>query len=122
MEQVQWLRRAALLTEPGQYCDPLFQLGAAMSEQLRRYEESGSGRVVLEMGAAFAAKKSWHRHVLNAYIFCNTALELYNKWRAQARTAVLCWLWLARQKGVAKDIRVLIADVIWDDRAAWSDS
>ncbi len=30
----------------------------------------------------------------------------------------MCWLWVARQLAVAKDVRLMIADLIWYERAA----
>ncbi len=49
------------------------------------------------------------------------AMSLYLRWNEEAKRAVLCWLWLARDKNVVKDIRLLIADLIWEERAAWSE-
>ncbi len=48
------------------------------------------------------------------------AAMLFKQWRDN-RQAVLCWLWIAKQLQIARDIRVLIADLIWKDRAAWSE-
>ncbi len=46
--------------------------------------------------------------------------EIVPQWCAEAKQSVLCWLWLARDLGVVKDVRLLIADLIWDDKEAWT--
>ncbi len=33
----------------------------------------------------------------------------------------MCWLWLSAAKNVVKDVRLLVADLIWNDRTAWSE-
>lgn len=48
-------------------------------------------------------------------------MRLYTQWLSGAKMGVLCWLWLSKGTGVARDIRLLIADLIWDERAAWSE-
>jgi hypothetical protein len=44
----------------------------------------------------------------------------YDRWIAMARAAIACWLATARRLGVVKDIRLLIAQKLWDERAEWS--
>ncbi len=46
---------------------------------------------------------------------------LYKQCCSAAKRAVMCWLWLARATTVVKDVQLLIADLIWDARADWSE-
>ncbi len=48
-------------------------------------------------------------------------IELYRLWCAKAKRAVMCWLWMSRSQRIIKDLRLLIADFIWDERAASSE-
>lgn len=52
---------------------------------------------------------------------CDEAILLFENWCKEAERAILCWLWLARDLGVCKDIRVAVAQLIWDDKAVWSE-
>lgn len=49
------------------------------------------------------------------------AINMYEMWCGQARTGVLCWLWACKQLCVVKDIRLAIANLVWDERMAWSE-
>ncbi len=77
-------------------CD--FGSGVELIREKRRVESSG--KVELE---------------------CNCALAVYSRCSEEAKRAVLCWLWLSRAKNVMKDIRLLIADLIWSEGATWSE-
>ncbi len=52
---------------------------------------------------------------------CERTIELYNQWTAEAKRAVLCWMWFSRTVCSVKDIRLMIANLIWDERIAWSE-
>lgn len=52
---------------------------------------------------------------------CERAVGVYRQWLREAKSAVLCWKWMARDLGVAKDIRRIIADLIWQERSLWGD-
>ena len=49
------------------------------------------------------------------------AIAFYRRTNEEAKRAVLCWLWLVEEKRVVKDIRLLIANLVWEERAAWSE-
>ncbi len=118
-EQFQWLRRAAIQNR-NRHAGKI--LTGCVVEQLRLYDEGGSGRVVFEIGAALPAMDAWEEDILSGSAADGErAIELHSRWCAEAKRGVVCWLWLSRILGVAKDIRLLIADLIWDERAAWSE-
>ena len=50
------------------------------------------------------------------------AIALYTRCNGEASSSVMCWLWLAGEKHMCKDIRLVIADLIWNDRAELSDA
>ncbi len=109
-EQVKWLRREAM--QSGTDVEILIIVHSARS-QLKLFERGiPNEEVVFEIGDVLAGSKNW-RLVSNEA--SDTAageriLFLYEQWKRAALKAVLCWLWLSRGLGVAKDIRVLIAD------------
>ncbi len=47
------------------------------------------------------------------------AVSLYNMWRDEAKRGVMCWMWISRHLNVMKDIRLLIAEVVWIERSSW---
>ncbi len=90
-------------------------------EQLQLYAQTGSGRIVHEIGAAIAEIEGLDDEDLEMQTMrpVQECVRLYKEWRGGARRPVLCWIWLSRMLGVAKDIRLLIADMIWQDRLIW---
>ncbi len=82
-----------------------------------------SGRSVFEFGSGLSSSVLWRERsgTSDLYELGARALELFEKWCNHARRAVQCWLWLSKQLGMGKDIRLVIADLIWDERAVWSD-
>ncbi len=46
---------------------------------------------------------------------------MYEYWLGLARQAVYCWLRLSKSLRVTKDVRLLIANLIWEERAEWSE-
>ncbi len=117
LERVQWLRRAAIQGHHYAYNSLLCEAPAA------NLGRGGlAGRIAFEIGAALATvEKGGQKSSQKA----NQAKEvvqlilLFDQSCNQARRAVIWWMCYARKEGVAKDIRVLIADLIWDERAAW---
>ncbi len=119
LEQVVWLRRAAIQVGHSGLRD----LVSLSEKMLRALDGGGSGRIVFEIGFAFASVGS---EMLSRFSddnkeACARCVQLYEQWCAAAKTGVMCWLWLAREFGVAKDMRLLIADLIWKDKTAWSE-
>ncbi len=120
IERFEWLRRAAIQNNE----EAVRQLEKSVAEQMQRYEQGGSGRIVFEIGGAFSAVESWQKK-MGSYVQVQDVVErcvkLYAQWISDAERAVLCWMWLARICGVSKDIRRLIAGLIWRERCAWSE-
>ncbi len=87
-------------------------------------EKDGSGRILYEIGAAVPVLREqeiWGTLDRKEKFACERAAAVYACCNAEAKRAVMCWLWLSPAKNVVKDIRLLIADLVWEERAAWSD-
>ncbi len=113
------MRRAAIQDEFG--AERIFE---DVSGQVQRYYRGYSGRNLYEIGAAIAVvreKDFFAKVVGRERVACEHAFAMYNRWNKRARRVVLCWLWLARSEGIVKDVRLLIANLIWEDRAVWSE-
>ncbi len=117
LEQFVWLRRAALQNSR----TSIRLLIKAAMKQLQHYDSGRSGRIVFEIGHVFASNRDWRHRDSEQDVVWKRVMLLYNGWCSCAKQAVLCWLWLAKALGVSKDIRVLIANLIWDQKAAWSE-
>ncbi len=111
--QFDWIRRAALQGDSTAW----FALRKTALEQVAVYEAGGSGRLLYEIGVTCVLSKRSHE---DAATEC--AVAVYLRCNEEAKRAVMCWLWLGKNEGVAKDIRLLIADLIWNGRAAWADN
>lgn len=95
--------------------------------QLHLFEEgNGSGHVVFELGSVLKNNMD----VTGGTLFGNQCAErvlvaaqrccdLYDKWCACAIAAIECWLGLGRRLHIEKDIRVLIARLLWKEPWAW---
>ncbi len=120
VEQKQWLRRAAMQDDGGRAHGWML---CSTTRLLPLYDQGAGGRALFEIGRAFSFSPKWECEAWNdeQRIAARRVIELYSKWTNDARRAVGCWLWLSRHLGVARDIRLLIADLVWDDRAAWSE-
>ncbi len=116
LEQLQWLRRSAL---QGSH-EALISLVGSGRELLQR-DRMGANRLLFEVGAALAGTsyldiRGWSSE---AHLARNEIAMLYEQCLAQTKRAVLCWLWAVKEMRVVKDIRLMIADLIWDQRAEW---
>jgi hypothetical protein len=87
-----------------------------------------SGRIVFELGAAFSGQICeyddiiFHRDVTEEVMrAAEECVELHDKWCGQAKEAIRCWLVIARRKRVVKDIRKVVARMLWEQRASWSE-
>jgi hypothetical protein len=48
-------------------------------------------------------------------------LQLHRTMMESARTAIDCWSMAARQRGLVKDLRVVIAKMVWEEPWRWAD-
>ncbi len=102
---------------------------AAAKRVLLFEEGKESGRVVFELGRAFKG----HVDVAEKIVFGMSELDeekllavqrclaLHEKWTAAATEAIEFWLVAGRRLGVAKDVRLMIARLLWMERASWSE-
>ncbi len=120
-EHLEWLRRAGVGKDTAFHV--WYLLSFSVREDLKLFDDGGSGRRVFETGGALAVIKGWRKNPQDAEITtaCERAVSLFEQWCAEARRTILCWLWIAKRLDVSKDIRLLIADLLWDQRAAWSE-
>ncbi len=101
----------------------------AVSQMELRANGGGIGGVVFALGAACEG----HFNARSGTLFgkdlnglevdaVRQVLELYDSWCANARTAILFWLWITKKNPAMRDIATLIAKSLWDDRSAWSNT
>jgi hypothetical protein len=86
------------------------------------------GRIVFELGAAFKGyidpiqktvfRDTFKRKEIRAAQNC---VELHDKWCEQAREGIRCWLVVGRRRRDVKDIRQMIARMLWEQRAEFSE-
>ncbi len=86
------------------------------------YKGSRSGQILFEIGSALTNIEKWRSNQSRDAISAGErAIVLYLRWRAKATKSVLCWLWIARDLGMIKDVRLLIANLVWEARSSWCD-
>ncbi len=124
-ERYAWMRRSATQRQlKTRISKAQMSLAIGARLELGRYEATGCGRVMFEVGRGLAGAEELqnvrgrHDEVLPP---AKRAVQLYQQWCGEAATGVLCWLWLAKMLNVSKDVRLMIADLIWEERAAWSE-
>ncbi len=118
VERFEWLRRAAVQDHVRAWVE----LKRVAMEQITLRDGGGSGRLLYEIGAAFAQMTLTRLYNDAEESAKGFAASFFTRCNEEARKSVQCWLWLAKkEKNVAKDIRLLISDLIWDQRAAWSE-
>ncbi len=121
VEQFEWLRRSMMQRRD---LDAIDWFDRALPRLMNKYDETGSGRLLFEIGAALASTDRWQEDLGSKdgeHVLGLRAVKLYHEWCAQEKRGVMCWLWLSRLIGVSKDVRIMIAGFIWTERAAWSD-
>ncbi len=119
VEKFEWLRRAALQSET--FARRLFKIARKDTVFLGG---DCAGRLPYEIGCAVAVimgHKFWTKASKSEKFPCERAFDLFKRCNEEAKHAVLCWLWIAKQHGIVKDIKLLIAGLIWEQRAAWSE-
>ncbi len=106
-----------------EYVDDIQWVKEVVVRQLKLYDGGASGRIIFEIGAHLARGHGCgkRKEELELKEASRRALQLFKQWNGAARSAGFGWIWLARREKVAKDIRLVIADMIWDDRWAWSE-
>ncbi len=122
LEQLVWWRRSVMQTVTHNLVG-LIPLLKSAKKQVKQYDSGGSGWNVFELGMGLAIVEAWRGHSRDREITAagERAVMLYQQWCAEAKRAVLCWIWVARKAKVMKDIRLVIADFVWAERAAWSE-
>ncbi len=120
VERFVWVRRAVTKEIKS---DAEYLLMQSVLAQLSRYDCGAPGEILFEMGAAFATLGSaWNRWGGGESVRgVERLIGIFKSWERGAKSAIVCWTWLARSAGVPKDIRLLVADLIWANRRDWSD-
>jgi TPR repeat protein len=124
-ERYVWLGRAAAL---GHHAAAM-EVTLAAEKQLGVFRALRSGRTVLAIGEALrervdtGAKTVFELACDEQSLECaEKVLHLSSSWRRLAEEAIRCWLLIGRrQRGTNRDVRMLIAKLLWRDRGAWSE-
>ena len=123
--RVEWLgRSAALGCRAG-----LLRFRCVAVEQVARYGASGdNGRAVFQLGAACAGQLRSNGALFGRRVECEEqfrslarAIALHRDWCAAARAAVWLWTGVAGRLRIPRDLRKLIGELVWADRAVWSE-
>ncbi len=100
-----------------------WHLGEPAQKQMRRFDNGArSGRVIYEIGATcqvIHVPRKVEERQRDWITSIDRTLALYDKWHAAVWRALNCWIWIAIGKGVAKDMRRMIAWLVWEGREAW---
>ncbi len=107
------------------HCDARDQLIAALFS-LSEMSEAEERAVRFALGSVFvdhidSFTESVFGDVADAEVVeaaCK-AVALVQECCAKSKSSIWCWIWAAKQIGVAKDIRIVIAKLVWNVRAAW---
>jgi hypothetical protein len=100
-----------------------FAVDAAANWCLKEFcEGRGSSRAVFEIGSALHS--SWFTTLPGSGrehgVSQQRCVDLFGKWCNEARKGIWCWSAVGRRLGVSKDIRQLIARLLWEERREWS--
>ncbi len=118
-----WGRATGPAFSQGQY---LWEDAAA--KQLKRFDEGGSGQCVFEIGRWCGSRVDVltslpapdKANCAKEIQILQRAIALHREWSEKATRAIECWIWVARQLGVVKDIRQVIARQAWESAWMWS--
>jgi hypothetical protein len=95
-------------------------LRSAALRMVRWYDRREcTGRPLFEIGRALERDQGRPKDAAQESV--QRCVELYRQWVALAEEAIRCWTAVGRRLGVGRDMRRLIAQLLWRDRAAWSD-
>lgn len=125
-QRYHWFGRAAARG----YGPAITVLCREMPKWAKQFDEEGvSGRIMFELGLAL---KGHVDEAAGTLFLCDVAKDaiqgaatcvlLYDRWCAAARAAAECWIAVARRLAVVRDIRLLIARLVWAQRVEWSKS
>ncbi len=122
IEYFQWLRRASL-QQNAAAVGCLLPFVPRVKDYLDNRGREEDGRLVFQIGGVLAAYECWQYlpFMAPSLSVFDQLRNLCEQWLIEAERAVLCWLWLARSKRICKDSRLMVADMIWEERAAWSE-
>ncbi len=106
----------------------LLRAGLEVEEEFRAGK--CTGRCVFELGSVFrrldeSEWKSAYRFVRDKDAMSNSVnrcIALYDECCVAALAGVLSWLAVGRRLKVVKDIRQVIAKLLWAEKAAWSET
>jgi hypothetical protein len=105
-----WLGRAIARGDDG----AVFHLQEAATKELELFEEGkGSERVVWEVGAVSKRRMDVANRAMRQCV------KLHDEWCKMAKAAIECWIGIGRRLEVAKDIRLVIARLLWGERVEW---
>jgi hypothetical protein len=116
-----WLARAAARgTDALLFCE-------AVSKFLPSFEARSLGRILHTVGATVRdhldvakLRAFGHRLKEDEIAQLQRVVELYGEMLDRARDAAVTWVLVGRRCGVAKDIRVLIAKMLWKEAWRWN--
>ncbi len=115
-EAFAWLRRCAMQCPRLQ--GGMLDVLRLLPLELDLYDGGRTGLNLFELGRALV-ESQLAEFQDSRRVDVRRAAELYHQWIEEARRAIACCG--PRDFWVSKDIRLMIADLSWDDRAAWSD-
>ncbi len=81
-------------------------------------KKARSGVALNEIGMALDFVRHWEE-AAEEIAPGRRAIQLYREWRQNAVRGVHCWMCLSRKLGLVKDMRILIANLVWEQRSAW---
>ncbi len=118
LERLEWLRRSACQVKG----HGLRNLSETAGRLLKQRNEQGNGRMLFEIGRAFVSTKQtpqgFSKENMNDM---RRTVHLYKECIALAKSAVMCWLWVSKRLGMPRDVRMMIARPMCEDRAVWSE-
>jgi hypothetical protein len=95
-------------------------LEQAAEFRLQDYNTGGEGgRFVFELGSVLERVPA--RPADKAHLPTWRCIELYHQWSALAKGAIECWIVVGRRLGIARDVRRIVAELLWEQRASWSE-
>ncbi len=108
-------------------------IGEEATRLLRRFSETGdSGRAVFALGQGLKkhidveATQVCEQVVSDEqFIAIVRCVNLYDRWSDDARAAVMLWVGNAKKtlaRSISNDIRRMIAEIVWNERAAWGEN